>query len=445
MRQPSGMRAFTIVWAGQVVSLLGSAMTQFALTVWAYELTGSATALALVAFFGFGPSILFGPFAGALVDRWNRKLVMMLSDLGAGVSTIAILLLYLSGSLQIWHLYVAAAFSGVFNTFQWPAYSAAISTMLPKEQYARANGMLGLAESVSGVFAPIFATALLAIIGIVGVLVIDIVTFSFAIGALLFVHIPQPKASADGVSGKGSILQEAAFGFRYIVRRQSLLGLQLTFFFINLTSAFGMALLAPMLLARTGSEEAVLATVQSVGAVGGVLGGLLLSVWGGPKRRVHGVLLGMMGASLFGELLLGLGQSVIVWSVASFAQALLVPIINGSNQAIWQAKVPPDVQGRVFAARRMIAQFTIPISLLLAGPLADQVFEPGMMPGGALAALFGGLVGVGSGAGMGLMFVIVGLLGVVVSLIGYTVPAIRDAEALLPDHEVEQAAAPATS
>ncbi len=210
MGKPTGMRAFMIVWAGQVASLLGSAMTQFALTIWAYELTGSATALALVAFFGFAPMLVFGPIAGALVDRWNRKLVMMLSDLGAGACTIAIFILYSTGNLQIWHLYVAGAITGIFAAFQWPAYSAAISMMIPKDQYARANGLLSLAESVSGVFAPIFATALLVFIGLSGVMAIDIITFIFAVGALFFVHIPQPEVTEAGAEGKGSLLQEAA-------------------------------------------------------------------------------------------------------------------------------------------------------------------------------------------------------------------------------------------
>ncbi|MEP7291663.1 MAG: MFS transporter [Chloroflexota bacterium] len=434
MDRPTGMRAFMIVWAGQVASLLGSAMTSFALTIWAYQLTGSATVLALVGFFNFGPSILFGPLAGALVDRWNRKLVMMLSDLGAGVSTIAILILYSTGNLQIWHLYVAGAVSGVFNTFQWPAYSAAISTMLPKAQYARANGMLSLAESVSGVFAPVFATALLVIIGISGVMLIDVVTFLFAIGTLLVIFVPQPEPSAAGAEGKGSLWQESIYGFRYILRRPSLLGLQLTFFFFNLTGVFGMTLRPPMLLARTGSEEAVLAAVQSIGAVGSVVGGVLLSVSGGPRRKVHGVLLTMIGVSLFSAILMGLGQNLVVWSIAALVSGLILPFLNGSNQAIWQAKIPPDLQGRVFAARRMIAQMAGPIGMLLAGPLADQVFEPALMPGGALVPVFGGLVGTGPGAGMGLMLMITGALGVLVGLGAYAFHAIRNAEDLLPDH-----------
>jgi DHA3 family macrolide efflux protein-like MFS transporter len=363
--------------------------------------------------------------------------------MGAGVATIAVFILYSTGHLQIWHLYVAGAVSGIFNTFQWPAYSAAISTMLPKNQYARASGLLGLADSTSSVFAPLFATALLALIGITGVMTIDIITFLFAFGALLVIHVPQPPISLSGQEGKGNLLKESLYGFRYILKRPSLLALQLTFFCINLTGGFALALVAPMLLARTGNNNAVLATVQSVGAIGGIAGGLLISTWGGPKRKIHGVLLGMIGASLLGHVLMGVGQVAVIWAFASFARALFLPILNGSSQAIWQAKVAPDVQGRVFSARRMIAQITGPLSILVAGPLADRVFDPAMRSGGALAPIFGKLVGTGAGAGMGLMFLIAGVLSLIVGLLGYALPVIRNAEDLLPDHEAMVAVSPA--
>src|SRR3990170_4232570 len=180
--RPAGMFGFTIVWFGQIVSLLGTNMTGFALTIWAYELTGSATALALVGFFFVTPMLVFSPFAGAIVDRYDRKLMMMVSDLSAGVATIVILILYASDQLQIWHLYVAGAFQGFFQTFQWPAYSAAISTMLPKEQYGRANGMMSLIEAGPGVIAPLIAGALLPLIGLTGILFFDVATFLLAIG-----------------------------------------------------------------------------------------------------------------------------------------------------------------------------------------------------------------------------------------------------------------------
>jgi MFS family permease len=439
-----GMNAFVVVWIGQLVSLLGTGMTRFALAFWAWQETGEATALALVGLFSFGPTVLFSPIAGALVDRWDRKTVMMLSDLAAGLSSVVIVLLYAGDSLQIWHLYVAGAFAGAFESFQFPAYSAAISTMLPKEQYGRANGMLSLAQSASEIAAPVFAAGLLVTIGIAGILAIDIITFMIAIGALLMVHIPQPQRTAAGRRGQGSLLQESGYGFRYIYERPSLLGLQLTFFSINLIATLSFVLLTPMILARTANDAGILAGVESAAGIGGVLGGLAMSTWGGPKRRVHGVLGGMALSSLLGNILIGSNGGVIAWIVGAFFASFFIPIINGSNQAIWQAKVAPDVQGRVFAVRRLIAQITAPLAMGLAGPLADRVFEPAMQSGGSLATTFGGLVGVGVGSGMGLIFVITGLLGVLVGLGGYAFRAIRNAEDILPDHDVQPIVEPST-
>jgi MFS family permease len=259
------MRAFTLVWIGQFVSLLGTSMSQFGLTIWAYQLTGQATALALAAFFNFGPTVLLSPIAGALEDRWNRKLVMALSDLGAGAATIAIFLLYASGNLQIWHLYVAGVVTGSFQAFQFPAYSASSSLMLDKIDYTRASGMMQLAEAASTIIAPITAGFLLAVIRLEGVLLIDIVTFLVALALLYVVFIPQPSPTLEGMEGRGSLWKESFFGFRYIFARPSLLGLQLVFLSINLIGGFTGVLTAPMILARTGQNEPLLGLILSLG------------------------------------------------------------------------------------------------------------------------------------------------------------------------------------
>jgi hypothetical protein len=209
----------------------------------------------------------------------------------------------------------------------------------------------------------------------------------------------------------------------------------MVFFFINLTATFGFTVLAAMILARTDNNATILGSVQSAGAAGGVAGGLLLSAWGGPKRRIHGVLLSMISISIFNIMLMGIGRSLPVWAAASFIGAAFLPILNGSNQAIWQAKVLPDLQGRVFSVRRLIAQITAPFAMLLAGPLADYVFEPAMSAGGTLAPIFGGFLGTGPGAGMALMFIISGTLGILVGMGGYSVPIIRNVEDILPDHD----------
>ena len=434
--QPTGMRGFTIVWIGQIVSLLGTSMTGFAMTIWAYEKTGSATALALVGFFFVTPMLLVSPIAGAFVDRHDRKLMMMLSDLASCLATIVILVLYASGRLEIWHLYITGALQGTFQSFQWPAYSAAITTMLSKEHYGRANGMMSLAESGSGIFAPLLAGALIAFIGISWILIIDLISFVIAIIALLAVYIPNPKKTEEGIIAQGSLWKEAVYGFRYILARPSLLGLQGVFLLGNFFSTIAMVLLPPMILASTRNNEMVYGAVNSAGALGGVMGGILMSAWGGPKKRVNGVLMGWILASISGSILMGVGRSLPFWAVACFMDALFIPIINGSNQAIWQSKVAPDLQGRVFSIRRVIAWFVTPVATLLAGPLADVVFEPGMQAGGSFTNLFGWLVGTGPGTGMAMIFIFCGIAATFVGLAGYAITPIRDVERILPDHDL---------
>lgn len=430
----SGMRGFTVIWFGQLISLLGTGMTRFALTIWAYQETGSATALALVAFFSFGPVVLLSPVAGALVDRWNRKVVVMLSDLAAGATTIVLLLLYVTGNLQIWHLYVMGALAGAFESFQFPAFSAAMTMMLRKEHYGRANGMMSVADSTAGIVTPLLAGLLLTLIGIGGIMMIDIVTFVLAVTAVLITQIPQPDTTEVGAQARSSLWRESFFGFQYIWARPSLLGMQMMFFLANLFGTYSMVLLAPLLLARTSNNELILGTVQSALGIGGLLGGLVLSIWGGPKEKVHGVLLGMVLSFLFGSFVLGIGQTLPFWLVGAFFTMFFMPVLNGSNQAIWQAKVAPDVQGRVFATRRLIAQITAPLAMLTAGPLADYLFEPAMQAGGAWAPQLGWLVGIGPGAGIGLLFVVTSLIGALAALLGYTIPAVRHIETILPDY-----------
>jgi MFS family permease len=191
-----------------------------------------------------------------------------------------------------------------------------------------------------------------------------------------------------------------------------------------------------MILARTNNNETTLATFSAMLGIGGVVGGILVSTWGGFKeRKVRGIFGGFVIAGLFGAALMGIGQNIIVWSIAAFLFMFVLPITNSSSQAIWQSKVPPDVQGKVFAARAMIANLSTPLALILGGTLADYVFEPAMQAEGNLAPIFGGLVGLGDGAGMGLMFVCIGLAIALVGIIGYSIPLVREAETRVPDFD----------
>ncbi len=435
----SGMPGFTVVWVGQIVSVMATNMTQFALTIWVFELTGSVTALGLVQVFFITPFLLISPIAGVMVDRYNRKLMMMVSDLTAGLATVAILVLQAMGMLEVWHLYVAAIFQGLGNTFQWPAYSAAISTMLDKKQYGRANGMMSLIEAGPGVVAPLLAGALLPIVKFTGILLIDVATFILAVILLLLVYIPQPQRTQEGEQAQGNVWKEALYGFQYIFARPGLVGLLTIFLVGNLFSGIQLTLLPPMILSRTGNDSIILGSVQSAGALGAVIGGVLMSIWGGFKRRVHGVLLGWVLASL-PLIFLGIGTDLSVWIPAMLMGTLFFPLINSSSQAIWQAKVAPDLQGRVFSSRRLIAWVTMPITPIIAGLLADYVMEPAMQTSNNFSQFFSGLVGTGPGAGMGLLTVICCLVCVFVGLSGYYVPAIRDLEDVLPDHDQLQKA-----
>ncbi len=435
-KKPSGMFGFTTVWLGQLISVLASNMSNFALTIWAFEKTGSATVLGLVSTSFLVPFLLVSPIAGALVDRYNRKLMMMVSDFGAVLATGAILILNATDQLQIWHLYITAITYGLSATFQWPAYMAAITTMVPKEQYDRANGMMMLVDSGPAVFAPMLAGALLPLIGLTGILILDVVTFFIAIAALLIVHIPKPELTEEGQEGKGSLLSEAAYGFKYIFARRSLLSLLIVIMFLNLVHGFGgWSLLAPMILLRSDNNSATLGAVQSAFAIGGVVGGLIVSAWGGFKKRIRGMLIGWAIFAVFGLFLFGLGRSLYFWIPFAIIASMSFPLSQSASNAIWQSKVAPDVQGRVFSARRLIAWLVDPIMPVVGGALADNITEPAMNASTALGHTFGWMVGNSPGSGIALQFVFAGLAYVGIILIAWFIPAIRNVETLLPDHD----------
>jgi MFS family permease len=251
----------------------------------------------------------------------------------------------------------------------------------------------------------------------------------------LLVVIPNPVQTAIGRASRGTLFQESLFGFRYIFANPSLLGLLLVFFATNLVFGLAMILYAPMILARTANNTVILGTTMMMFGIGGVVGGLVIAAWGGFKKRIHGILLGLILMSLLGLVVAGVGQTVVVWGLAAFLAMFFLPLVQGSSQAIWQAKVSPDIQGKVFATRRLIAQVSSPVAMIMGGRLADAVFEPAMASGGTFAQFFQPLVGSGPGSGMAVLFVFAGILGVVVGLIGYLVPVVRQVETRLPDYD----------
>jgi DHA3 family macrolide efflux protein-like MFS transporter len=275
---------------------------------------------------------------------------------------------------------------------------------------------------------------------------IDVITFFIALGALAIVHVPKPEKTVEGQKESGGIWKEAAYGFKYIFKRPSLLGLQMIFFFGNLFYGIAFTVFAPMILLRTDNNTVIFGVLNSAAAIGGVAGGIIMSAWGGFKKRAHGVLAGWLASGIF-VALFGFGTGLAFWIPFIVAQALVGPLINTSNQSIWQAKVAPDIQGRVFSARRLIAWFAQPIAPIIAGVMADKWLEPSMTSGTtSLATAFNSWVGSGPGSGMALLFIFCGLSSALIGLTGYFLPFIRNADSTLPDHDqLEKVSEPAAA
>ncbi len=409
--------SYFIIWLGQTASVLGTSMTTFAMTIWAWDKTGRAAPLAFIVATGLVTYLLLTPIAGIVVDRYDRKRIMLGADLGAGVISLIIYLLFANGWLEVWHLYVTTFVVGALEAFHLPAYVTAAATLLPKEEYGRAAGMRSFSFSLANVAAPPLAGVLIGLIGIGGIILIDLATFTVASLLLTLVTVPPPEQSEEPPDFSAT---QMFFGFRYIRQRPELLGLQATLTVTNFFAAFTeYAIISAFILARTGGNEVVLGTVQAASAAGALAGGALASLWGGPRRKVRAILLSLALGFLFNGILFGLGREGIWWSATLFLGAMLTPVLVSAFYGLWQSIIPADLQGRVFAARDILVDLPVLLGAFLAGPLADTFFEPALRPGGMLAGTFGRFVGTSAGSGMALMFVLFGGLGVIVSLAGF--------------------------
>ena len=316
------MRVFLIVWFGQLISLIGSGLTSFALGVWVYQRTGSVTQFSLILLSAMLPSILISPVAGAFVDRWNRRWCMILSDSGAGITTVAIALLLTTGNLEIWHIYLAVSLSSVCKGFQLPAYTASTSSLVPKEFLPRASGMVQSAEACAQLISPLLAGVLLGIIQLEGVILIDFATFLFALTTLLFVRFPDAKTAALPLDGKASLWREAVEGGTYIFVRPGLLALLIIFALNNFVLGMIEVLFTPLVLSFT--SVTVLGTIQSIGGAGMLLGSVVMSIWGGPRTLIRGV----FGFAFLSQLcILALGYApmppFLLWLSSCFSSACL--------------------------------------------------------------------------------------------------------------------------
>ncbi len=435
-----GTRVFLLVWFGRLVSLLGSGLTNFAVCIWVYQQTGSVTQYSMTLLSIVLPSILITPLAGALVDRWDRRWTMILSNIGGAFSTLAIALLIFTGRLELWHVRLALAISAIFNdVLHRLAFAASVTSLVPQKHLGRASGMMTGLAAVD-IISPMFAAMLLGAVQIQGVILADISTFLFAAVTLLLVRIPQPEPNPKGELAMSSLLEEAAYGWSYISERPGLIRLLLFFAFINFILEFSTALFMPLLLSFASVKVA--GTIATIIGSGILLGTIVMSAWGGPKRRMYGIL----GFGIVFGLSLTLGMvhpSAPLIAVAGFIAVFCVPNINGCNQAIWLSKTPPDVQGRVFAVGAMIRSSLAPLAFLIAGPLADKVFEPLLVVGGPLAGSVGQLIGVGPGRGIALLYSAMGIITMLVITSSYISSRLRLVEDELPDVIVKEASAKA--
>jgi hypothetical protein len=427
------LAVYYVLLVTQTVSLIGSQISQYAVSIAVFRATGHATPLALVAFFSTVPAVLLGGVGGALADRLDRRGLMLAANLGFTGASALLLLSFASGAFQLWHLYALTLASSLFATFERPAFQASVTVLVPDSHRDRANAIGQMTYPAAGVIAPAAAGMLYALVGVAGSIVIDIASFIVAIAVLAVVRIPRPARTAEGAAMDASVWRQAFDGFRYLAARPVLFGFAGYVSMVNFIANVPMVLLTPYVLARTGSPR-LFGAVLAVMNVGAIAGAIVISAGGRLGSRMHTVMLGIVGASVF------LGLAGVAHGPVAIAASLCLMFfaLAFSNAPFWsilQAKVPPDLQGRVFSAYLQVIMVTGPIAFLVAGPLADRIFEPAR----SLPAWrgVGWLVGAGPGAGMGLLFVAAGVLVLALSVGVYAVPAIRRLETDLPDHAAD--------
>lgn len=404
--QPSSLAIALLLWSGQTVSLIGSGLTVFALSLWVYQGTGSVTQLALVSLFTL-PGILFGPVAGTLVDRFERRTVLIASDLLAGLSTLFVALLLFSDQLAIWHIYIAVACRSLCDAFRWPSFYASVPLLVPEQQLGRANGMIQFTRALAQIAPPALAGSLLLIIQIEGVILIDVMTFFVSILSLLFMPKLRPANGERAGLRPATLRADLAYAWHYLATGPGLIALMLLFTSVNFLLGIVNSLVTPLVLAIASS--AVLGIVMTTGGLGTLFGSIVLSIWGGPKRYLNGIL-GFLLLGALCLLLAGFYPTTVSFIVAAAGFYFGLAISNGCFWTIWQRRIAQEVQGRIFAIQQMLARLSLPLGAMVAGPLADYVFEPLMANDGLLAGTLGQVLGTGDGRGISLMFILVGIL-----------------------------------
>jgi MFS family permease len=433
----------TALSVGLLVSVLGSAFTSLALAVWVFRGTQSATLYGLSLILHFLPGILFAPVAGALVDRWNRRTVLIVSDALNALVVVALAPLAAAGVLELWHVFTAIGLQSVLRAVQLPAMSSVIVLLAPKRHVARANGMVVIANAAGSMVGWGAGGLLLLVVGLNGVLVVDCATFLVNLAILLLIRIPDPPRSPADGEGSGRLLSEIRAGRRYLTSRPVLVAVVLFYAALNFSIGYVDALLTPLVLSFASATA--LGFVVAATAVGMLLGGAALTTWGGPRRRVTGLAGFALPLAFF--LFLGASQpSIVLIIIAAMGFTFCFTIVDATSRGVLQLEVEPRMQGRVFATFNMVANATLCLAYALAGPVADNYAEPSLRAGGALAGSVGALIGVGPGRGMAFLMILAGLVVFITAALAYLWSPLRD----LPNRptgadamEAEPAAAPA--
>lgn len=382
-------RNFTFIWLGQAFSLFGSALVQFALIWWLTETTGSATVLALASLMGLLPNVIIAPFAGVVVDRFNRRLIMILSDSLVALLTLVLAYLFWIGVAEPWHVLAGLFLRATAGAFQFPAMQASTSLMVPAEQLARVQGFNQMLQGVMGIIAPPVGALLLGILPLQGVLAVDVVTALIGIAPLFFIAIPQPQMQA--AAERPSFLAEMRDGLTYLMRWRGLFIIALMAIVLNFLLSPAAALLPILVTKHFGGAEGELATVNSIFSLGILVGGILLGVWGGFKRRIYTSLLGLIVLGLtFGAVGFIPANGFWVAVALLFLGAAANVITNGPLAAVMQVIVRPEMQGRIFSLLGSLATAMAPLGLLIAGSLADAIgVQAWYILGGGLCVVMG--------------------------------------------------------
>jgi MFS transporter, DHA3 family, macrolide efflux protein len=430
------MRRFIVFSIGLLTSVLGSAFTGLAMGVWVFQATGSATQYSLTLLISLLPGVLFGPLAGALVDRWNRRVLLIVSEAVSAVPVLVLALLYQSGDLRPWHVFIFVGIQSLVRAVQLPALSAVIVLLAPPAQVARANGVVMLAQALGNTVGFAAGGVLYLVVDFNGVLLVDFATFVLNMVILAFVRIPRPPRSAAGAAAGGGLLAEIRAGWRIVATRRTLVTLLLFSAALNVSLGYADAILTPLVLSF--ASAAGLGVVVACMGIGAVAGSLALAAWGGPRRRIYGLAGFAIPLGLF--LCLGaLRPNIPLIVVAALGFTFCFTIVDGTSRNILQVEVEPDVQGRVFATYNMVGGAVLASSYLLAGPVADRFFEPLLRTDGPLAGSVGTVLGVGPGRGMALLMLVIGVVMLVTAVLASRQASLRR----LPDRPVGKTPEPA--